>query len=365
MPYYSDHFYLTETDETFGFREDTGDSFQSWQGLRGPYYTPFVSSAGVISWTNNGNLPNPTAVNIRGPSGRGLEISGIAATTAGLPDSPAAGEVWLVGNASPYEAYIWLGGPEWIDLGELSVGPAGVTPVFSIGTVTTLPAGSAATATITGTDEAPVLNLGIPKGADGTDYVLTNQDKADIAELAAADVEPIIADAYDSSATYEAGEHCVHNGALYVCNTAITTAEQWTAAHWTEITVGEALEGLETKIGNDALSTTAQTLAGAINELDSDVSGLSATLGSAILRAAVQTVSASGTTSDITLTGLTANHVVGSWGMYSDSDCTTPIAENAPTCSITITTKENAWDLIIANFSSTFYLRPTFILKQN
>ena len=44
-----------------------------------------------------------------------------------------------------------------------------VTPAFSIGNITTLEAGSNATATITGTAERPVLNLGIPKGADGKD----------------------------------------------------------------------------------------------------------------------------------------------------------------------------------------------------
>ena len=43
----------------------------------------------------------------------------------------------------------------------------GVTPNLTIGTVETLPSGSDATASITGTVENPVLNLGIPKGADG------------------------------------------------------------------------------------------------------------------------------------------------------------------------------------------------------
>lgn len=46
-------------------------------------------------------------------------------------------------------------------------GADGVTPDFSIGTVTTLEPTQPATATITGTPEAPVLNLGIPKGAKG------------------------------------------------------------------------------------------------------------------------------------------------------------------------------------------------------
>ena len=46
-------------------------------------------------------------------------------------------------------------------------GEVGATPNLTIGTVTTLPEGSQATATITGTDEDPVLNLGIPVGDTG------------------------------------------------------------------------------------------------------------------------------------------------------------------------------------------------------
>lgn len=38
-------------------------------GPIGPYFTPSVSSDGVISWTNNGGLSNPTSVNIKGPQG--------------------------------------------------------------------------------------------------------------------------------------------------------------------------------------------------------------------------------------------------------------------------------------------------------
>lgn len=46
-------------------------------------------------------------------------------------------------------------------------GDPGVTPALTIGTVATLEPGADATATITGTDAEPVLNLGIPKGAKG------------------------------------------------------------------------------------------------------------------------------------------------------------------------------------------------------
>lgn len=46
-------------------------------------------------------------------------------------------------------------------------GATGATPELSIGTVSTLPAGSDATVTITGTAEAPVINMGIPQGIQG------------------------------------------------------------------------------------------------------------------------------------------------------------------------------------------------------
>ena len=47
-------------------------------------------------------------------------------------------------------------------------GDTGVTPNITIGTVNTLESGQSATASITGTTENPVLNLGIPKGAAGS-----------------------------------------------------------------------------------------------------------------------------------------------------------------------------------------------------
>ena len=47
-------------------------------------------------------------------------------------------------------------------------GPVGATPNIQIGTVETLAAGSHATASMGGTPENPILNLGIPKGADGS-----------------------------------------------------------------------------------------------------------------------------------------------------------------------------------------------------
>ncbi len=64
-------------------------------------------------------------------------------------------------------------------------GDTGATPNIQIGTVTTLDAGENATASMTGTPENPLLNLGIPNGVDGktpvrgTDY-WTDADKQEI-----------------------------------------------------------------------------------------------------------------------------------------------------------------------------------------
>ena len=68
--------------------------------------------------------------------------------------TPAIGENgnWYLGNT---------------DTGNPSRGENGAVPDIQIGTVTTLPAGSDAAASMGGTAENPLLNLGIPRGADG------------------------------------------------------------------------------------------------------------------------------------------------------------------------------------------------------
>ena len=50
-------------------------------------------------------------------------------------------------------------------------GEDGISPHITIGTVETLPAGSDATVTMTGTQVEPILNFGIPKGMDGLGIV--------------------------------------------------------------------------------------------------------------------------------------------------------------------------------------------------
>ena len=52
-------------------------------GAPGPYFTPSVSPEGLLSWSNNGNLPNPAAVNIRGPKGEPGDSSGSSSGSGG------------------------------------------------------------------------------------------------------------------------------------------------------------------------------------------------------------------------------------------------------------------------------------------
>lgn len=106
-------------------------------------------------------------------------------------------------------------------------GATGATPNLTIGTVTTGAAGTPASAEIAGTAEDPVLNLTIPKGADG-------------------DVSPAsLASTYSASQTYAVGDYVWYSGQLYCCTTAITTAEAWTAAHWTAAKLADDVKDLK------------------------------------------------------------------------------------------------------------------------
>ena len=124
MAQYCNSFVMETDEDLFRGPAQNPDSFESWQGRRGPYYTPVLAADGTLSWVNNGGLPNPQPVNIAGPPGQGLEIQGVVEAVQQLPTGAAQGDVWLVGTDSPYEAYIWVSGG-WLDLGQVAVGPQG------------------------------------------------------------------------------------------------------------------------------------------------------------------------------------------------------------------------------------------------
>lgn len=95
---------------------------------------------------------------LKGAPGTGLAIRGEVASVGALPTLNALGDGWFVGD----DLYIWTGAA-WFNAGEIK-GPANV---LSIGTVNTAAAGEPASATITGSAPAQVLNLVLPRGAEG------------------------------------------------------------------------------------------------------------------------------------------------------------------------------------------------------
>lgn len=107
------------------------------QGVNGTTYTPSVSAAGVISWTNDGGKNNPEPVNIKGPKGD----TGPQGAPGKDGEQGPQGEPGAEGPQGP-KGDIGAQGPQ----GEQ--GPKGETG---------------------------------PAGADGKDYVLTDTDKTDIA----------------------------------------------------------------------------------------------------------------------------------------------------------------------------------------
>ncbi len=200
--------------DNFLMVEDNEDQFRFWQGLVGPHYTPILSNDGTLRWTNDGFLQNPDEVNIRGPQGAGLSIGGIRETEGELPATAPPGAIWLVGTEVPYEGYSYIGG-EWVDLGPLSVGPAG------------------------------------PPGPQGDDYTLTEADKTEIA---------------DAAETVLLNE--LANNPLPLSRGG--TGSQ-TLAGAQEIL---GITDLADQIGATPLATEAQDIRGAINELVGDLGSL-------------------------------------------------------------------------------------------
>ena len=212
------------------------DSFRTWQGLKGAHFTPHINEDGLLTWTNDGNLQNPTPTNIRGPAGQGLQISGIADSVENLPDSQPIGSVWLVGDDSPYEAYAFFG--QWIDIGTVQVGPPG-----------------------------PKGDKG-DQGDPGEDYVLTNADKLEISEIVIANTgigdEPLETEA----TTVKGAINELYEGKVdKVSGKGLSTNDYSNAEKNKVTTAGTNIANLQTKVGTAALDTTNKDLSGAVNEL--------------------------------------------------------------------------------------------------
>lgn len=163
------------------------------KGDDGATFTPSVSADGIISWTNDKDLPNPEPVNIKGAKGdkgdkgdRGEQ--GIHGVQGAKGETGATGEKGADGTPATHR---WSGTTLYItsasgtssanlkgdkgDKGDTGAtganGKDGYTPVKGVDYFDGQP----------GKDGAD--------GKDGEDYVLTNEDKQEIAEMAAELVE--------------------------------------------------------------------------------------------------------------------------------------------------------------------------------
>ena len=64
-------------------------------------------------------------------------------------------------------------------------------------------------------------------------------------------LQECITPAFSSSSTYAVGDYCTHDGLLYKCTTAVTTAAAWNAANWTAVAVTDEM-GADTPLPFDA-----------------------------------------------------------------------------------------------------------------
>ena len=128
-------------------------------GVDGVTFTPSVSEAGVISWTNDGEEENPDPVDIMGPPGAAAGFGTVTATADNTSSETPSVDVQSSGPDTAKNFTFAFSGLK---------GKPGETPDIEIGTVNTLEPGQDATADITGTSPNLTLSLGIPKGQPGT-----------------------------------------------------------------------------------------------------------------------------------------------------------------------------------------------------
>ena len=137
----------------------SGPGLPGENGTNGVTFTPSVSEAGVISWTNDGEEENPDPVDIMGPPGTAAGFGTVTATADNTSSETPSVDVQSSGPDTAKNFTFAFTGLK---------GNPGETPDIEIGTVNTLEPGQDATADITGTTPNLTLSLGIPKGQPGT-----------------------------------------------------------------------------------------------------------------------------------------------------------------------------------------------------
>lgn len=84
--------------------------------------------------------------------------------------------------------------------------------------------------------------LGLPVGTSFDEII---EEAMDVREKTLINIYEITGlEEYDNTSTYAVGDYVYHNDLIYKCKTAISVAEEWNSAHWTEITYTEYLKDL-------------------------------------------------------------------------------------------------------------------------
>ena len=199
---------------------DTGDFEKTEyyaEGAPGVMFTPSVSPDGILSFTNDGGLPNPDPVNIMGPigptgpqgpkgdtgpqgpkgdtgdtgpqgpkgdtgdtgpqgpkgdTGADFKVLDYYATLDALKlavPSPDIGVAYGVGSAVPYDIYIYGETAGWVNNGPLqgAQGETGRAATIRVGTVTASDPGGSPVVENAGTETDAVFNFTIPRGEQG------------------------------------------------------------------------------------------------------------------------------------------------------------------------------------------------------
>lgn len=150
---------VTPGNDGVNWMQLSGPGLPGQNGTNGVTFTPSVSEAGVISWTNDGEEENPDPVDIMGPPGAAAGFGTVTATADNTSSETPSVDVQSSGPDTAKNFTFAFTGLK---------GNPGETPDIEIGTVNTLEPGQDATADITGTTPNLTLSLGIPKGQPGT-----------------------------------------------------------------------------------------------------------------------------------------------------------------------------------------------------
>lgn len=199
-------------------------------------------------------------------------------------------------------------------------------------------------------------------------------------EYTTENLEAVIA----SGVEYDTDENYIYAVRQFPATYTISLDGEYTVSdHGLEMYVGTTLpvtssslygQDLKGKLRRDVVTISQQTLTSAQQAQvrtnigagsAADVSSNSTAIANLCIKGSLTAITANGTGSDITCIGLTADHKVCNWGLFSDSGATTPLDPNNPPADITIVEKADAYAITIANYSSAFYIQPTFILPQN